>query len=143
MPLQPPGSDLAGIFPDADRMQRAAFDWWACVRPMPRISAGGCGMAPGPGTYPLRRIFDAARVLAPEADSYSFVPVAGEGVHEIPVGPVHAGTIEPGHFRFSVVGERVLRLEERLGYVHKGIEKRFESLGVHEAGRLAGRVSGD
>ena len=49
----------------------------------------------------------------------------------------------PGHFRFSVVGERVLRLEERLGYTHKGIEKRFESLGVHEAGRLAGRISGD
>jgi Ni,Fe-hydrogenase III large subunit len=56
---------------------------------------------------------------------------------------VHAGTIEPGHFRFSVVGERVLRLEERLGYVHKGIEKRFESLSLEEGARLAGRVSGD
>jgi Ni,Fe-hydrogenase III large subunit len=64
-------------------------------------------------------------------------------VHEIPVGPVHAGIIEPGHFRFQVVGEKVLRLEERLGYTHKGIEKRFESMPLLEGGRLAGRVSGD
>jgi Ni,Fe-hydrogenase III large subunit len=64
-------------------------------------------------------------------------------VHEIPVGPVHAGTIEPGHFRFSVVGEGVLRLEERLGYKHKGIEKRFEQMDLMQGARLAGRVSGD
>ena len=72
-----------------------------------------------------------------------FVRVAGDGVHEIPVGPVHAGVIEPGHFRFSVVGEKVLRLEERLGYTHKGIEKRFTQLAPLDAHRLAGRVSGD
>ncbi|HEX6019172.1 MAG TPA: Ni,Fe-hydrogenase III large subunit, partial [Burkholderiaceae bacterium] len=65
------------------------------------------------------------------------------GVHEIPVGPVHAGIIEPGHFRFSVVGEKVLRLEERLGYVPKGIERRFTELPPLQAHRLAGRVSGD
>jgi Ni,Fe-hydrogenase III large subunit len=64
-------------------------------------------------------------------------------VHEIPVGPVHAGVIEPGHFRFSVVGEKVLRLEERLGYVHKGIERRFTELPILEGHRLAARVSGD
>src|SRR5436190_1856227 len=58
-------------------------------------------------------------------------------------GPVHAGIIEPGHFRFSVVGEKVLRLEEHLGYVHKGIERRFTELPPLEAHRLAGRVSGD
>jgi Ni,Fe-hydrogenase III large subunit len=74
---------------------------------------------------------------------YDFVAVEGDGVHEIPVGPVHAGIIEPGHFRFSVVGEKVLRLEERLGYVHKGIERRFTELSPLEAHRLAGRVSGD
>ncbi len=62
-----------------------------------------------------------------KAVDYPFVRVDGDGVHEIPVGPVHAGIIEPGHFRFSVVGEKVLRLEERLGYTHKGIEKRFTS----------------
>ncbi|HKC30433.1 MAG TPA: Ni,Fe-hydrogenase III large subunit, partial [Burkholderiales bacterium] len=69
--------------------------------------------------------------------------VEGEGVHEIPVGPVHAGIIEPGHFRFSIVGEKILRLEERLGYTHKGIEKRFETMTLEEGARLAGRVSGD
>ena len=61
-------------------------------------------------------------------DDYEFVRVEGDGVHEMPVGPVHAGIIEPGHFRFSIVGEKVLRLEERLGYVHKGIERRFTEL---------------
>jgi Ni,Fe-hydrogenase III large subunit len=81
--------------------------------------------------------------LKPTADSYDFVRVEGDGVHEIPVGPVHAGTIEPGHFRFSVVGEKVLKLEERLGYVHKGIEQRFTQLPILQAHRLAARVSGD
>jgi Ni,Fe-hydrogenase III large subunit len=76
-------------------------------------------------------------------DAYEFVKVDGDGVHEIAVGPVHAGIIEPGHFRFSVVGEKVLRLEERLGYVHKGIEQRFTQLPILEAHRLAARVSGD
>jgi Ni,Fe-hydrogenase III large subunit len=79
----------------------------------------------------------------PVIDAYEFVRVEGDGVHEIAVGPVHAGTIEPGHFRFSVVGEKVLRLEERLGYVHKGIEQRFTQLPILEAHRLAARVSGD
>jgi Ni,Fe-hydrogenase III large subunit len=74
---------------------------------------------------------------------YPFVRVAGDGVHEIPVGPVHAGVIEPGHFRFSIVGEKVLRREQRLGYTHKGIEKRFTQLAPLDAHRLAGRVSGD
>ena len=74
---------------------------------------------------------------------YPFVRVEGDGVHEIAVGPVHAGIIEPGHFRFSVVGEKVLRLEQHLGYVHKGIERRFSELAPLEAHRLAGRVSGD
>jgi Ni,Fe-hydrogenase III large subunit len=80
---------------------------------------------------------------APGLEDYAFVRVEGDGVHEIPVGPVHAGIIEPGHFRFQVVGEKVLRLEERLGYVHKGIEKRFESMSLAEGHRLAGRISGD
>ena len=62
----------------------------------------------------------------PQEADYPFVPVAGDGVHEIAVGPIHAGVIEPGHFRFSVVGEKVLRLEERLGYAHRGIERLFE-----------------
>jgi Ni,Fe-hydrogenase III large subunit len=87
----------------------------------------------------------AAPPAAPQlaADDYAFVRVAGDGVHEIPVGPVHAGIIEPGHFRFSVVGEKVLRLEQRLGYVHKGIEWRFAGMPLLDGQRLAARVSGD
>jgi len=69
--------------------------------------------------------------------------VEGEGVHKIAVGPVHAGTIEPGHFRFSVVGEKVLRLEQQLSYAHKGIGKRFEQLTLSWGQRLEARVSGD
>jgi hypothetical protein len=74
---------------------------------------------------------------------YPFVRVEGDGVHEIAVGPVHAGIIEPGHFRFSVVGEKVLRLEQHLGYKHKGIERASPSCRRLQAHRLAGRVSGD
>ena len=93
--------------------------------------------------FPLRRKVDGSRQFAVGSEPYPFVSVEGDGVHEIAVGPVHAGTIEPGHFRFSVVGEKVLRLEERLGYTHKGVGKRFEGLPQSEGHRLAARVSGD
>jgi Ni,Fe-hydrogenase III large subunit/Ni,Fe-hydrogenase III component G len=135
--------DLAVVYPAANRMQRAAFDlvgiaseaedqrpWvWQASWPIDR--------------YPLRRDFEASPKWQPGEEEYPFVRVEGDGVHEIPVGPVHAGIIEPGHFRFQVVGEKVLRLEQRLGYVHKGIEKRFESMRAADGHRLAGRVSGD
>lgn len=140
MPSYP---DLAELFPAATRMQRAAYDlfgFWA-IGPDQRFWLRHTAW---PDTeFPLRKDFAAGCQWIPQPEEYPFVRVAGDGVHEIPVGPVHAGTIEPGHFRFQVVGEKVLRLEQRLGYVHKGIEKRFESLPAHEAGRLAGRISGD
>jgi len=137
--------DLAEVFPAALRMQRAAADlvginaqgvedrrpwldhgaWTGSQPPL------GCAE---PGT---------SRSEPAAAADYAFVRVEGEGVHEIAVGPVHAGIIEPGHFRFSIVGEKVLRLEQRLGYTHKGIEKRFTQLAPLDAHRLAGRVSGD
>lgn len=82
-------------------------------------------------------------VRTPADTDYGFVPIQGSGVLEIPVGPVHAGIIEPGHFRFHAVGEDVLRLEERLGYVHKGIEKIAVGRDAYSLARLAGRVSGD
>ena len=78
---------------------------------------------------------------APQA--YSFLPVEGEGLHQIPVGPVHAGIIEPGHFRFTANGEAIVRLEERLGYVHKGIESLCIGAEIVKAARLAARMSGD
>ena len=75
--------------------------------------------------------------------NFPFVTVEGQGVYEIPVGPVHAGLIEPGHFRFSVVGETVLRLKARLWFVHRGLEKLFEGRPAGGAVDLAERVSGD
>ena len=93
--------------------------------------------------WPLRKLFDASKPMPRVKGNYKWAKAVGEGVYEIPVGPVHAGIIEPGHFRFQAVGETIINLEERLGYVHKGIEKRFESLGWKEGHRLAGRVSGD
>jgi Ni,Fe-hydrogenase III large subunit len=74
---------------------------------------------------------------------YEFLPVEGDHLHQIPVGPVHAGIIEPGHFRFTANGETVVRLEERLGYAHKGIESLMAGTGLDKAARLAGRISGD
>jgi Ni,Fe-hydrogenase III large subunit/Ni,Fe-hydrogenase III component G len=140
---RPEVPDISDIYPQADRMQRAAYDLLGI-----RAAGGDArkwlrhGAWPA-DVHPLRKDFDAARRFPGEADRYPFVRVEGEGVHEIPVGPVHAGTIEPGHFRFSIVGEKVLRLEERLGYVHKGIEKRFEAMTLEQGAKLAGRVSGD
>jgi Ni,Fe-hydrogenase III large subunit len=79
------------------------------------------------------------------AEPYAFLAAAADGatLHQIPVGPVHAGIIEPGHFRFNVNGETVVRLEARLGYVHKGIESLMAGLRPEAAARLAGRLSGD
>lgn len=74
---------------------------------------------------------------------YPFLAAEGEGLHQIPVGPVHAGIIEPGHFRFTANGETVVRLEERLGYTHKGVEALMAGAPVERAARLAGRISGD
>ena len=75
--------------------------------------------------------------------SYPFLAAEGEGLHQIPVGPVHAGIIEPGHFRFTADGETVVRLEQRLGYVHKGIDHLMHGATREQAARLAGRTSGD
>jgi Ni,Fe-hydrogenase III large subunit len=130
-------------FPCASRMQRAVADLSGVRSLDPDARAWLRHNAWPPDFRPLR---DSGQRLTDHeggVDAYPFVHVDGDGVHEIPVGPVHAGIIEPGHFRFSVVGEKVLRLEERLGYVHKGIERRFTELDIFDAHRLAARVSGD
>jgi Ni,Fe-hydrogenase III large subunit/Ni,Fe-hydrogenase III component G len=88
--------------------------------------------------YPLGKK-EAAQKPAP----YAFLPAEGEGLHQIPVGPVHAGIIEPGHFRFTANGEHVVRLEQRLGYVHKGIESLMQGATLEQAAPLAARTSGD
>ncbi|MEJ2480034.1 MAG: NADH-quinone oxidoreductase subunit C [Acidihalobacter sp.] len=122
--------DLFGVVfanhPDARRWtrHRAWPETWHPLHP------DALNNAPAPGRTP--------------ADSnYPFAPLQGSGVFEIPVGPVHAGIIEPGHFRFHAAGEPVLRLEERLGYVHKGIEHLAVGREPTALARLAARVSGD
>ncbi len=137
--------DLATTFPFAGRMQRAATDLLGIVPEATHDTRPWLNHGAWPADhFPLRQnAFAQAQFPDSALNDYAFVSVQGDGVHEIPVGPVHAGIIEPGHFRFSIVGEKVLRLEERLGYTHKGIEKRFTQLPALEAHRLAGRVSGD
>jgi Ni,Fe-hydrogenase III large subunit len=124
--------------PPAIRLERAIRDLWglepeglADTRPWLDH-----GKWPQPSS-------DDARGAPRVSGSYAFLPAEGESLHQIPVGPVHAGIIEPGHFRFTANGEAVVRLEARLGYVHKGIERLMAGAPVERASALAGRVSGD
>lgn len=93
--------------------------------------------------FPMRRDAAEAPAFEPDRGTFSYVPVAGDGVYEIPVGPIHAGLIEPGHFRFSVVGETIVRMKARLWFLHRGIEKLFEGRTPADGIALAERVSGD
>jgi Ni,Fe-hydrogenase III large subunit len=127
--------------PPAIRLERAIRDLWG-------LEAEGAGDDRpwlDHGRWEVRSPLGAriSRAHDPAPDDYDFLPVDGEGLHQIPVGPVHAGIIEPGHFRFTANGEAVVRLEERLGYVHKGVESLFTGASIPAAARLAGHVSGD
>ena len=93
--------------------------------------------------YPLLGSFARNTRMRQAAGEYAFVRSDSEAVYEIPVGPVHAGIIEPGHFHFLAVGEQILNMEQRFGYAHKGIEKTMQGKTAAEGMRLAARVSGD
>ena len=93
--------------------------------------------------HPLLKDVILRRDFADDGRPYPFRRVEGEGIYEITVGPVHAGIIEPGHFRFSVEGETIINLESRMYFVHKGIEKLFESATLAQGVKLAERISGD
>ena len=95
------------------------------------------------GFWDERHPLGARTPTPPVKAAYAFLPVEGESLHQIPVGPVHAGIIEPGHFRFTASGETVVRLEARLGYVHKGIESLMAGATIEHAAQLAARTSGD
>ncbi len=95
------------------------------------------------GVFPLRKEFELETKVKRQEKEYQFLRVQGEGICEIPVGPVHAGIIEPGHFRFSILGENIINLETRLFYTHKGIEKLAESMRLDEALLLSERIAGD
>lgn len=135
-------------FPGASRMERHVQDMSGVLfagHPDPRRWTRH--HAWGRNEHPLRPDFPLMGTRgdrpARTDENYPFLQVQGAGVYEIPVGPVHAGIIEPGHFRFSAVGEEVLNLEQRLGYAHKGIEKIAVGRDAGAAARLAARVSGD
>jgi Ni,Fe-hydrogenase III large subunit len=125
--------------PPALRLERAVNDLYG-------LSAEGL---PDPRPWLDHRSWDVRFPLGeridalPKAAPYRFLPAQGDGLHQIAVGPVHAGIIEPGHFRFTASGETVVRLEERLGYAHKGIEGLMVGADLERAVQLAGRVSGD
>lgn len=131
---------IAAVHPPAIRLERTIRDLYG-LRPVglpdtrPWLDLGFWGV-----THPLR---SRPRKARSQSSAYAFLPVEGESLHQIPVGPVHAGIIEPGHFRFTANGETVVRLEERLGYVHKGIESLMIGADIDKGARLAGRASGD
>ncbi|MDD5020129.1 MAG: NADH-quinone oxidoreductase subunit C [Candidatus Omnitrophica bacterium] len=95
------------------------------------------------GLFPLRKDFVLSGPVASDGITYCFNRVHGEGIFEVPVGPVHAGIIGPGHFRFSAAGEPIVNLEIRLGFTHRGVEKLFENKPPQEGLTLAERVAGD
>src|SRR5436305_1186229 len=130
---------VGAVHPPAIRLERAIRDLY--------------GLEPT-GLWDLRPwldfgVWDVMQPLGPHPEGapwtapFVFLPVEGENLHQIPVGPVHAGIIEPGHFRFTANGETVVRLEQRLGYVHKGIEGLMAGATLERGAKLAGRTSGD
>ena len=124
--------------PAALRLERAACDLFGlratgAADARPWLDHGVWGLR-----FPL-----GTRQPPGEAVPYPFLPAEGEALHQIAVGPVHAGIIEPGHFRFTANGEHLVRLEQRLGYVHKGIEGLLAGATLDKAAELACRTSGD
>ncbi|WP_236794992.1 NADH-quinone oxidoreductase subunit C [Amycolatopsis sp. GM8] len=135
---------LAGLSFPAGRFEREMRDLFGIVpenHPLPRRLVRHFHWPQG--WYPMLSDAGTPPAFEDVAGPYPFRTVEGDGVYEIPVGPVHAGMIEPGHFRFSVVGETILNLKARLWFVHKGIEKLFQGRRAAAALDLAGRVSGD
>ncbi len=137
---------LEGKFPSVGRLHPPAIRPERAIRDLFGFEPVGL---PDPrswldhGQWDLRHPLGRQKESLQSASPYEFLASEGDGLHQIPVGPVHAGTIEPGHFRFTASGETVVRLEERLGYVHKGLESLMMGASIEEAARLAGRASGD
>jgi Ni,Fe-hydrogenase III large subunit len=132
-------ASIAGHHPPALRLERTTHDLFGLSAQgspdsRPWLDHNHWGVR-----FPLGKRIDALSQTAP----YRFLAAEGEGLHQIAVGPVHAGIIEPGHFRFTASGETVVRLEQRLGYTHKGIEGLMSGADLDRAVQLAGRVSGD
>jgi len=133
-------------FPSAGSLHPPAIRLERALRDLSGLQAEGLPDARAwldHGKWPIQHPLGQAERATAMPEPYAFLAAEGESLHQIPVGPVHAGIIEPGHFRFTASGETVVRLEERLGYVHKGIEALMAGKTVAQAAILAGRVSGD
>ncbi len=134
----------SGIFPSVGRLHPPAIRPERAIRDLFGLEPMG---SPDPrpwldhGVWGVRHPLGTPIGSAPLASQYPFLASEGEGLHQIAVGPVHAGIIEPGHFRFTVNGEAVVRLEERLGYAHKGVERLMPGASLERAAQLAGRIS--
>ena len=144
-PASPSYPSIAAKYPVANWFEREVMDFFGLIpdgHPNPvRVALHNDWPE---GAWPLRKDFPHDRFPARvDGDFHPFRPVTGEGVFQVPVGPVHAGIIEPGHFRFGVAGEPILYLQIRLFYVHKGIEKRFERTPWRHGLFLAESISGD
>ncbi|MEU8869062.1 NADH-quinone oxidoreductase subunit C [Streptomyces umbrinus] len=143
-PAQPEVPSLAHLSFPAGRFEREMHDLHGIVpldHPQPRRLVRHFHWPRG--WYPMHPDAGEPPAFGEQEGPYPFLEVTGDGVYEIPVGPVHAGLIEPGHFRFSVVGETILKLKARLWFVHKGIEKLFQQRSVAAGLPLAERISGD
>ena len=126
---------VAAVHAPAGRLERAACDLFGFTRDR---CAGRAALA---RSWPLAIAPSARATASPHdgaPDAYAFLEAEGAGLHQIPVGPVHAGIIEPGHFRFHAGGEAVVRLEERLGYVHKGVDSLMRGASLERARRPGG-----
>ncbi len=143
-PASPEAPSLTPALPSANWHEREAQDLFGirfAGHPDPRTLVLHDGWPKG--LYPLRKAFDGSqRPPALPAEEFPHLRVEGEGVFEVPVGPIHAGIIEPGHFRFSSVGEGVLHLDARLFYTHRGLEKRMEGLTAIDGFFVAERICG-
>jgi Ni,Fe-hydrogenase III large subunit/Ni,Fe-hydrogenase III component G len=143
-PAQPELPSIAAQVPAANWHEREAQDLFGIhfsghPDPKPLVVHDGWPK----NLFPLRKSFDAhQRPPVEVSEEFPHVRVEGEGVLEVPVGPIHAGIIEPGHFRFSTVGESILNLEARLFYTHRGLEKRMEGMPVADAFFVAERTCG-
>jgi Ni,Fe-hydrogenase III large subunit/Ni,Fe-hydrogenase III component G len=141
---QPEVPSLTPMIPAANWHEREMQDLFGIVAlghpdPRPLVVHDGWPR----GVFPLRKSVDGSRRVPREpAAEFPHVVAEGEGVFEIPVGPIHAGIIEPGHFRFTSVGETVLHLDARLFYTHRGLEKRMEGLAPVDAFFVAERICG-
>jgi Ni,Fe-hydrogenase III large subunit len=130
---------VASVHPPALRLERSIHDLYGLV-------PEGCPDQRGwldHGRWGVRHPLGERAVAPGTGDAYAFHAAEGPPLHQIAVGPIHAGIIEPGHFRFNANGETVVRLEQRLGYAHKGINALMAGAPLERAAKIAARVSGD